>query len=40
MARSPCRSDPVDIAPAVKASDIKRPNAHVQVNEEVGNVSG
>lgn len=34
------RNQPVDIAPAMKASNATRPCAHVQVDEEAGNVSG
>ena len=40
MAHRPCRHGPVDIVPAVKASDTKRSNAYVQVDEEAENVSG
>lgn len=34
------RDQPVDIAPAMKASDATCPYAHVQVDEEAWNVSG
>ncbi len=34
------RTSPVDMAPAMKASGAKCPYAHVQIDEEVGNVSG
>lgn len=34
------RTSPVDIAPAMKAGGATYPYAHVQVDEEAGNVSG
>ena len=40
MAIGFCRTSPVDIAPAMKASGATYPYAHVQVDEEAGNVFG